>query len=314
MKKTITGIIAAVSLLASGLHAAVYIWNDAVDADWNNAANWEGNIIPAVNTDGAVYSSTNTIRITAGTYMPAINVPAMASGMNVNLTTPLFIIDGGASLSMNSATAGLDVGAQNATAVTIGSGGSLTWSAGSVISLARNSGVQTYNINGTFTVTAPRFNLGYMAGYLIRMNLDGGTLMINASDIYATRTAFSTVQTELNEIILNNGSQVILNGTIRQIGENEGGYDQSLVFDILDTASRITFKLATSNSTRDFHNLQAVEDSLGKFFISSTLGNDALFVTDNGDGTVTVGAIPEPGSVTLFLVGSAVSLAARIRK
>ncbi|MFA5688288.1 MAG: PEP-CTERM sorting domain-containing protein [Kiritimatiellales bacterium] len=299
MKRAITSIIVTVSLLASGLHAAEYIWNGSVNGDWADINNWEASGIPVTDANGSVINAANTIRIKTGNFAPTINVPTFASSHNVNLTTPIFIIEGGASLSMASYDANSYIGATDMTAVTVEPGGSLMWTVATSLTFGRNAGVQTYNINGTFTVSTPRLNLGYQVGALSHINLDGGTFISTGTEIYTTRSTFASAG-DFNRITLDNGSQFINQGIFRMAGEAEGAY-QTVQFDIKDTASSITFKLS-KNAVRDFATYASVTNSFGEFFISSTLGNDALRAIDNGDDTVTVIAVPEPGTISIFLI------------
>ncbi|MFA5688286.1 MAG: hypothetical protein WC959_03960 [Kiritimatiellales bacterium] len=293
-KAILKSIVPVVTVIAFTAQAVDYVWNGSVDNNWKNAANWEEKSIPAVDENGAVFNSANTIRIQAGKHQPTKNVPSFAGGSNVTQTAPVFIIENGASLDINAFSSDPFIGAQNITGVTVESGGSLAWSASSSITFGRNSGVQTYNIRGTFTLTAPRINFGYAAGRLSQINLDGGTLELNTVNIYASRSGYTNEQAAINKVILTNGAKFITTGIFRVIGENElilgNKAHQALVFDIQDAASSVTFKLS-GNSVRDFCHISAVEGALSKFFISSTLGNEALVVTENRtDRTVTITA------------------------
>jgi hypothetical protein len=60
----------------------------------------------------------------------------------------------------------------------------------------------------------------------------------------------------------------------------------------------------------DFATFAAVTNGFGTYFISSTLGNDKLTATDNGNGTFTV-AIPEPATIGMLGLGAVIMLLIR---
>lgn len=299
--KTNVVITMALTLATVVAQAALYTWVGGVDNDWNNSANWDGAVIPAVDANGSVYNTANTIRIQNGTTLPTVNIPTLASSPTQASSTPLFVIDAGASLSASSYATDLNVAAIGANvAATVGTGATLTWSTANTIYMGRNVGIQTYNINGIFNLTAGSgVRLGYNSTSHSHINLNGGTLNINSANFYGTHVAYASAG-DFKRITLDNNSHFNAQH-LRNMGQAEGSY-QTVVFDIKDEDSSVTFTKGTSTA-RDFYTLAIVEDSFGTFFTSSTLGNDMLRAKDNGNGTFTVTAIPEPATIGILTLG-----------
>ena len=299
----------AVCFATTFAHATLYTWTGGTDNNWANTANWLGGTKPAVDANGSVYNSTNTITIKNGTFNPVVNVPKFADATHtLTAGSPRFAVESGASLSIRGYTeTNITMLAATGVQTTVGSGGSLTLSSGKHMSFARNTGTQTHNINGgTFNLNAAEWlYMGYQAGCLSTVNLDGGTFNTTATIVAGTRGNTGDFSAGFSLVTLTNGSHFNAAGsTLRYMTSTSG--DRTLVFDIQDVNSDITFKYGY-----DFANFAAVTNGFGTYFKSSTLGNNKLTAKDNGNSTVTITAIPEPATIGMLGLGALVTLLIR---
>lgn len=102
-----TASLLALFSLSGSLNAAtVYTWTGAVDGDWNNAANWDGNGVPVDSqTSGNYHEGLNFANnsgdsiIFDGLIAPTTNIAGLGGGFNPTSDTPILNFNRGGSFT-----------------------------------------------------------------------------------------------------------------------------------------------------------------------------------------------------------------------
>lgn len=279
--------LSAIFLSSVCANAATYIWTGATDGDWNNTANWFGNIKP-VDSDGATanleLSATNADRIEFSAVgstnpVPTSNIPALGgNASNREHQTPQFdMLHGSLTLSA------------------VGFGGQ---------GLVKKSTVSWTNTVGDGNIANGLASLRYNGGFSQGIHRDqGGTMAwtVNADgtlifDSGSTTTLIVDYGTDRNSIFnLNGGAMVSLDAIdmLRSVAGPGNSYIDFL-------ASGSTF---TADFGADFADLAAVQTAVSNsvFFKSTALLS--LGAADNANGTFTVSVVPEPASSSIAALG-----------
>lgn len=261
-----------------------HIWRGSVNNQWSNPANWSNSKLPQISS-GAVYGDDVTIVISNGVYSPTENVPHWA---DFTAGTPSFVLEDGASLSMDRAVGGYGGPFGDGPVVTVQNNASLTWGSagGENMRLARGGSLISYNINGgEFTINTDRIQFSEGSSQVSRFHLDGGTFRFTGIRLDGARsTGGSSFASEFSLVTLENGSLFDASSAqLRNMYDSSG--NPTMVFDLQDHQSEVTARLSSP-----FSNIASVQEKFGTTWISSTLGNSSLSVVNNGDGTFTVKA------------------------
>ena len=304
--------VAVLASLSAASYATDYTWTGASDNNWSNTANWAGGALPAVNTDGEIYSDANNVILQDNAAnSPALNVPKYALyGGNGGTKNPGFILGAGTALAIEAGVdhlngdSGIDRAGQVAT---VGTGASLTFIKDNNMTLTRDpNGTGVYTVNGgVLNFQSKRLDFGFNKDRLAKFELDAGTVNLYSSSrnwydmpVYGTRFGqdADTYDTTYSLVTLTNGSFFNMNAYFANNMTDKDG-DGTVVFDLQDVGSSVKFRLNSAFS----NTAQVVSDGFGVNFKSSTFGDNNLRVTeDNNFATVTV--IPEPAA--LGLIGS----------
>lgn len=278
-------------------NAATYIWTGASDADWNNTANWSGNVKP-VDSDGGTanleLSATNADRIEfsavgSANPVPTSNIPALGgNASNREHQTPQFDVRHG----------------------------SLTFSAVgfSGQGLVKKNTVSWTNTVGDGNIANGLASLRYNGGFSQGIHRDqGGTMVwtVNADgtlifDSGSTTTLIVDYGTDRNSIFNLNGGSMVSLDAIDMLRSAVGPGNSYIDF----LASGSTF---TADFGADFADLAAVQTSITNSVFFKSTAMLSLGAVDNTDGTFTVSVVPEPASSSIAALGL-LSLACLRRK
>ena len=307
-----TTVLAALFSMALSASGATYTWHGGTDTDWTKSSNWVGNAKPPIDGDNNVYgtdSNPTVIKIATTGSDPASNIPAFAN-KNGSDRTPHFEIENGASLSIAMATGDWNGPTGTGTIVSVASGGNLTWTYGSSMILARDGGAQTYDISGNFSIALPSSNSLLIGdndtARVITMNLDGGNFALTASDLQGAKSP-GQGGNHHSYVNLDNGSSWTSTGSLKNMwNDATNKTSPTLAFDFADTSSSVTSAFGDDiNSDSDL--LYAISNGI----FTSTAGLTVVG-SNNGDGTFTVTAVPEPSFS--FLVAALAGLGLLCRR
>jgi len=267
-----------------------YIWEGDSDNNWSNTANWVDCYLPPTSS-GALKDSRrgghDLIVIENGTYDPTINVP-YASHYN-DAQAPNITIKSGADFTLSFLDATVD-GPVGEYTYTVESGGSFTLKTDNTnnrFSFARDpGGIQvTMNVSGDliFDSVITDMRLGFNTNRVSNWNIDGGTVSFDAAsgNIYGNNDNSGSFPSPSTLTLKNGGVFNATGFVIRNIFDNNGaGPNPTVKFDIQDIDSYLIFKKGTEVQD-EFKTKAAVTDQIGTIFVSTTLGNARLKVTES---------------------------------
>jgi len=314
-----TATLAAMLAMALSAAGATYTWNGAAgDGDWTNASNWDGAGVPPVNATGYIYGSssevTDIVIATTGSD-PASNIPDFANkNADADGFTPHFDVRTGSSLAIyQGATSQLNGLVGGGTMATVADGASLTfYTRNTVMDLVRhpNNTGQQFDIFGNLTIILGNKELrigNKDTGRVITMNLDGGSVELSAFRLAGARFPGRDGD-HISHVNLSNGGSWTSSGYLYNMwNDTTNNTIPTLVFDFADTTSSVT-NVFGGNIDNDTDLAYAISNGV----FTSTAGL-TIVGSDNGDGTFTVTAVPEPSTSLIFLVFS-LALLRRRRK
>lgn len=290
-KSLLAAATAACIFCSTASHAVIYIWTGAVDGDWNNAANWDANGVPVSDTSAAGTLGFATfgdrVVINSTNFDPTVNVPTLRADHNDGpaYTPTIDVINGSVAFNTSNSrsTNGTTLGEH--TFATIGDGDVLT----GLASL-------TYNNLGTIRRDGS-FNMA------ITVNSDGSLNFGGNNEVSFNNNNFNLHVTLA-------GGAVNFGGTVTPLRNNTTPGDPTAFswFDFTELGSTFTAGFGSVFEDLNWVNHYINE---GGFFRSTT--SLALAAVDNGDGTFTVLAVPEP-STALLLGLAGMGLALRRRR
>jgi len=279
-----------------------YIWEGGSDTDWTNTANWVDGYLPPVSAHNAIKDSKQgnpsrdlIVISSSGGHNPELNVPYLSYYSEAY--SPKITIKDGATLAISDSTA-LD-GPCGLYTYTVEAGGTFVWKsirAQNKLVLARDpSGDVNLNVSGTLTFDSSVKILKFGNDYTRHSiwDIDGGTVSFQTNTtLHGTSNISTNDFTYPSTIALRNGGRFNASPCIFEDAMEDNNANPTLVFDIQDISSSMTFKHGGI-----FNSKSDVTGAISKNFISSTMGDSLLKVTDNGT-TFTISA-PAPGTVML---------------
>ena len=280
----------ALSLLSSlPIQAATYTWlGTANDGDWNNAANWNGNLV-SVDSDagqaGLSFSNT-TDKIVFNGPAPTTNTPDIG-GHNLDGTTPTLEFNQGGTYNMSLASsAGVwSYPTGDRTVFTVGDGLGTTKSDVVLnLSLGTNAALNRHSRHMRAT---------YLVDSDATLNFDTSLLSLT----YNTDSRYTTINLAGGDATIDGFLRHSINATVSE-GDANYGEDSYILFS--EAGSSFTANYGGGDFA-DFAAVQADADNL--FRADSGL---ELNVIDNGNNSFTItsaAAVPEASSSVLLGLG-----------
>jgi len=263
-------------VISTQTSAATYTWTGAVDGDWTNAGNWDGNGVPVDTVAGGNLDQINsTDRIIISATAPTTNIPTFSGGdafSGATSNTPQVDVLGG-TFTVSQA----------------------VWNNQGLVHRTGNwsSSVGDGNLGNGFAV----YNYNMLGNQMNRDDnndmtwniLADGTLNItNPGSVLD----FAYSSTRCVDFHLSGGS-LIFSKAIQLDGYADNFFDFTAI------GSSVTAKFGGS-----FADITAVNTAIGTTIHFISTNGQTLQAEDNLDGTFTVTAIPEPSSLLLVLLGT----------